>query len=137
MTDQNCIFCKIIRSEIPAAIVYEDSEILSFMDAMPQSAGHVLVVPKRHAELFYDVAPDEAAVLIRRVQQIAHAIRHAIKPDGLMVAQFNGKAAGMTVSHLHFHLIPRYAGVELKGHASTFAKQEDLALLRDRITTAL
>ncbi len=137
MTNDNCIFCKIVRRELPGVIVYEDNETLAFMDAMPQSDGHVLVVPKRHAELLFDATADEAAQLIRHVHRIAGAIRKSIKPDGLMVAQFNGKAAGMTVGHLHFHLIPRALGVEMKGHASTMAKPEDLARMRDQIVAAL
>ena len=137
MTNDNCIFCKIVRRELPSTIIYEDDETLAFMDAMPQSSGHVLVVPKRHAELIFDATADEVALLMRHVHRIAGAIRQTIKPDGLMVAQFNGKAAGMTVGHLHFHLIPRAMGVDLKGHASTMAKPDDLVRMRDQIVAAL
>ncbi len=136
-SDPNCIFCRIVSGAAPAAIIYDDAKSMAFMDAMPQSIGHALIIPKRHAETIYDIDADEAEMLIDRVRRIAAAIRQSIKPDGLMVAQFNGAAAGQTVGHIHFHLIPRYEGVDLKRHANTLAKPEELAALRDRIRVAL
>jgi len=136
MTDDKCIFCRIVRGDLPATIVHDDVGTMAFMDAMPQSNGHVLVIPKRHAETIFDVGADEAAQLIRLSHRVAHAIRASLQPDGLMLAQFNGRAAGQTVGHLHFHLIPRAFGSELKFHATAPAKAEDLAHTRDRIKAA-
>lgn len=136
-SNPNCIFCRIVLGEAAAAIIHDDANSMAFMDAMPQSNGHVLVIPKKHAQSIYDVDADEAAILIRQTHRIASAIRQAIQPGGLMIAQYNGSIAGQTVGHIHFHLIPRYAGVDLKGHAAVLAKPEELALLRDRIRAAL
>lgn len=136
-SNPNCIFCRIVLGEAPAAIVHDDAQCMAFMDVMPQSSGHVLVIPKKHAETIYDVDADEAAMLIRQTHRIASAIRKAIQPGGLMIAQYNGALAGQTVGHIHFHLIPRYAGVDLKGHAAVLARPGDLAVLRERILAAL
>src|SRR5882757_3011453 len=95
--DQNNIFAKILRGEIPACTVYEDAETLAFMDVMPQSDGHTLVIPKAPAENLFDLAPDALAALIKSTQRVARGVRAAFQPDGLTLMQFNGAAAGQTV----------------------------------------
>ena len=115
--DENNLFAKILRGEVPAVKVYEDDEVLAFMDIFPQSRGHVLVVPKNvRARNILDLAEDRVAPLMVRVQRIAKATEKALKPDGLTVTQFNGEPAGQTIFHLHVHIIPRYEGVRLAGH---------------------
>ncbi|MFP5468319.1 MAG: HIT domain-containing protein, partial [Alphaproteobacteria bacterium] len=92
-SDPNCIFCKILRGEMGAVKVHEDQDTLSFMDVMPQSPGHCLIIPKRHAANIHEISADEAAILIRATHRIAQAVRTALKPDGVGLYQFNGSAA--------------------------------------------
>jgi histidine triad (HIT) family protein len=115
--DEDNIFARIIRGEIPAAKVFEDAHVLAFMDVFPQSRGHTLVVSKKSkARNLLDVEPEVLAHVIGDVQRVAKAIKAALKPDGIVLTQFNGAAAGQTVFHLHFHLIPRYADTPLRPH---------------------
>ena len=115
--DKDNVFAKIIRGDLPAAKIYEDAHVLAFMDVFPQARGHALVVSKKsHARNLLDVEPAVLTHLILDVQRVAKAMKAALKPDGIVVTQFNGGAAGQTVFHLHFHLIPRYAGEALRPH---------------------
>lgn len=136
-SDPNCIFCKILRGEIGSTKIYEDAEVLAFMDVMPQSPGHCLVIPKRHAANIHDISAEEAAILMRATQRLAQAVQTELKPDGVGLYQFNGAAAGQTVFHIHFHIIPRYAGVELVFHARTMVDKAVLQPLADKIIAAL
>ena len=116
--DPNNIFAKIVRGEMPCAKVFEDDDTLAFMDVFPQSKGHALVIHKRAtARNLLDVEPEALAAMIATTQRITRASRAALKPDGLMVSQFNGSASGQTIYHLHFHIIPRWEGVPLGRHA--------------------
>jgi len=115
--DDNNLFAKILRGEIPAVKVYEDSEVLAFMDIFPQAHGHVLIIPKNtRSQNFLDLPEERVAPLMVRVQRLTKAVVKALKPGGVTVTQFNGADAGQTIFHLHFHIIPRYAGVQLAGH---------------------
>jgi histidine triad (HIT) family protein len=115
--DENNLFAKILRGEIPAVKVFEDDEVLAFMDIFPQTRGHVLVVPKAvKARNFLELPEDRVAPLMQRVHRITKATEKALKPDGITVTQFIGEPAGQTIFHLHFHIIPRYDGVRLAGH---------------------
>jgi len=105
-----CVFCKIVARQIPATVVYEDAEVLAFMDIGQVNPGHVLIAAKAHVEnLFGLEAPQAAAVALAAVR-IARAIRAAFSPAGLSVYQANGAAAGQTVFHYHVHLVPRLEG---------------------------
>lgn len=106
MTD--CVFCKIVAGQIPATRVYEDTEVLAFMDIGQVNPGHVLVAAKRHAPDLYALDEPQAAALGRAQARIARAIRDAFQPSGLSVYQANGKPAGQTVFHYHVHLVPRH-----------------------------
>ncbi|MFI4974777.1 MAG: HIT family protein [Caulobacterales bacterium] len=111
------IFAKIVRGEMPAAKVFEDEHTLAFMDVFPQGRGHTLVIHKSApARNLMDIEPEPLQTLILTVQRITRAVRSALKPDGIMVAQFNGSASGQTIYHLHFHIIPRWDGVPLGRH---------------------
>ncbi len=124
--DPNNIFAKILRGEIPCHKVYEDDDALVFMDVMPQSTGHALIVPKSASRNVLDADPKVLAKILPLVQKVAIAAKAAFKADGITVMQFNDPAGGQTVFHLHYHVIPRFDGVALKAHAG---KMEDSAVL--------
>jgi histidine triad (HIT) family protein len=127
--DQNNVFAKILRGELPAHKVYEDDKAFSFLDIMPRAPGHTLVIPKSPARTFLDIAPDDLAHLIKVTQRIARAAVTIFVADGLTIQQFNETAGGQVVFHLHFHVIPRQAGVPLKPPASF---KEDPGVLSDQ-----
>ncbi|MEZ6022165.1 MAG: HIT family protein [Hyphomonadaceae bacterium] len=127
--DDNNLFAKILRGEVPAVKVYEDDVVLAFMDIFPQARGHVLVVPKDvKARNFIEVPAEKVGPYLERVQKIARAVAKAIQPDGIAVVQFNGAPAGQTIYHVHFHIIPRYEGARLAGHSHQ--QQADIAELQ-------
>jgi histidine triad (HIT) family protein len=116
--DDNNLFAKVLRGEIPSVKVYEDDEALAFMDLFPQSRGHFLVVPKNvRARNLLELPEEKVAPLMTRVHRLTKAAVKALKPDGITVTQFNGEDAGQTIFHLHVHIIPRYAGQRLAGHS--------------------
>jgi len=135
--DPTNIFARILRGEIPCHKVYEDEHTLAFMDIMPQADGHTLVVPKAAGEGIYDLPPEALASTILTAQRIARAVKKAFDPPGLMVTQLNGAAAGQSVFHLHFHVVPRYAGTDLRLHAGDMADPAVLAAHAARIRAAL
>jgi histidine triad (HIT) family protein len=137
--DDNNLFAKILRGDIPSVKVFEDDEVLAFMDIFPQTRGHVLVVPKNvRARNFLELAPDRVGPLMERVQRLTIATEKALKPDGVTVTQFNGEDAGQTIFHLHFHIIPRYAGKRLAGHShGQKADIDELQQLASQIAAAL
>ena len=105
----SCLFCRLIAGEIPSARVYEDAHTVAFMDIGQVNPGHVLVAPKRHAATLLDARPEDAAALMQAAQRVAQAVQGAFAPDGIMLLQANGAAAGQTVGHLHLHVVPRHA----------------------------
>jgi len=133
------IFARIVRGEIPAARICEDDNTLAFMDAFPQSRGHALVVHKTsRARNLLDVEQDALADVMNTTQRVVRAVRLALKPDGIVVSQFNGSAAGQTVVHLHVHIIPRWRDVPLGRHASgAMADVTELATLARQIADRL
>jgi histidine triad (HIT) family protein len=135
--DPNNIFAKMIRGEAPCFKVYEDAHTLAFMDIMPQAEGHTLVIPKEHAESIFDLSPEGAAALIKTTKKVAAAVKEVTKTPGLMLAQLNGQAAGQTVFHIHFHIIPRSGGIDLKLHAREKADFEKLKALAAKIAAAI
>ncbi len=137
MYDSNNIFAKILRGEIPAAKVYEDAQTLAFMDAMPQSEGHTLVIPKTQARTILDIEPAALSNLIIVTQRIAKAVQAAFNPDGMRIIQFNEPAGGQTVFHIHFHIIPCYEGKELRSHSRKMAPASVLAAHAERVRQAL
>ena len=108
--DDDNIFAKILRGEAPAYVVEEDAMSLTFMDLMPQSEGHTLIIPKEPAQDILHVSSEALGHVIRQTQRVAKAVDEAFHPDGVMVAQLNRAPAGQTVFHLHFHVIPRWSG---------------------------
>ena len=135
--DQN-IFAKILRGEIPCFKVYEDDVALAFMDVMPQGDGHTLVIPKGvRARNLLDMPPDALAALMPRVQTVAKAVKAAFSADGLVLIQYNEPAAGQTVFHPHVHVIPRFEGVALRPHTGGMADAELLKGHAAKIIAAL
>lgn len=135
--DSSNIFAKILRGEIPCHKVYEDADAIAFMDVMPQSAGHTLIVPKAASRNVLDADPKVLAKILPLVQKIAIAAKAAFNADGITVMQFNESAGGQTVFHLHYHVIPRCDGQPLKAHTG---KMEDGAVLSanaDKLRAAL
>lgn len=131
------IFAKIIRGELNAIKVYEDDRVLSFMDIMPQADGHVLVIPKAPAVTLLDLDPVEAAYTIQVVQKIANAVKAALQAEGIVLMQLSGAAAGQTVDHVHFHVIPRNQQAALKAHAQQMADTAQLEQIAAKIRAAL
>ncbi|MEG1695982.1 MAG: HIT family protein [Acinetobacter sp.] len=133
--DQN-IFARILRGELPAIKIYEDDQVLAFMDIMPQADGHALVIPKTPAITLLDLPADAAAYTIQVVQKIAKAIETALDAKGIVLMQLSGVAAGQTVPHVHFHLIPSSVH-ELGRHAAKMGDQEKIKALAEKIKAVL
>ncbi|MBP6113498.1 MAG: HIT family protein [Acinetobacter sp.] len=133
--DQN-IFARIIRGELPAIKVYEDDRVLAFMDIMPQAEGHTLVIPKSPAVTLLDLDPAEAAYTIQIVQNVAKAMEKALDVKGIVLMQLSGTSAGQTVPHVHFHLIPSSVH-ELGKHAMQMGDQDKIKALAEKIKSAL
>jgi histidine triad (HIT) family protein len=136
--DLENVFARILRGEIPKALIAEDAATLAFMDAFPQSRGHCLVIHKAsRARNLLEAEPQTLQDLILAVRRVARAVKAALTPDGIVVTQFNGSAAGQTVFHLHVHIIPRWDGVALGRHGAGAAHPAELASLARRIADQL
>jgi len=137
--DPDNIFAKILRGDMPSVKVWEDDDVLAFMDVFPQSEGHVLVVSKTStARNILEIEPETLAKLTAAVQRTARAVEKALKAEGLSLMQFNGDAGGQTVFHLHFHIVPRWADRPMKGHGhAPMADAEQLKALAQKIAAAL
>ena len=135
--DPNNVFAKVLRGELPSHKIYEDEDTFALLDIMPRSDGHALVITKEEARDLFDVSPEALAKLMAVVQKLAPVIQDAMGADGVLIAQFNGAAAGQTVFHLHVHIIPRKEGVELKPHAGKMADQAQLAATAEKIRKKL
>ena len=135
--DPNNIFAKILRGEAPSVRVYEDDSALAFMDVMPRTPGHTLIIPKAPARNLLDISPADLAALIPTVQRIAIAAKTALEAEGVSVMQFNESAGGQVVFHLHFHVLPRWEGVALKPPGGPMASATELQPIADKIKAAL
>ena len=135
----SCIFCKIVAGEIPAIRVFEDSDVLAFMDIGPLVKGHTLVIPKAHHNLISETPDDVLAKVIAVVRRVAQAQREGLSAEGVNIHQANGSAAGQVVPHLHFHVVPRF---QQDGHhwnwtPHPYADLSEAAALANRIQAAL
>ncbi len=135
--DNNNVFAKILRGELPAQKIFEDAETLAIMDIMPRCDGHALVIPKSPARNVLDATPSQLAACMATVQRIARAQMAAFDAPGITIQQFNETAGGQVVFHLHYHVLPRWEGVKLGPHSATMAKPEVLAAHGDKIRRAL
>ncbi len=136
--DPQNIFAKIIRGEAPCFKVYEDEDVLAFLDLFPQSYGHTLVIPKRvEARNMLEIDDASLAKLMAGVRKVTQAVVAELEPAGVQVAQFNGAPAGQTVFHIHMHIVPRYEGEQLGIHAAKQGDAEQLKELQARLVKRL
>jgi len=135
--DPDNIFAKMLKCEIPCHKIYEDDDTLAFLDIMPRTEGHALVITKEPAADLFAVSAEGLARLMAVVQKLAPKIKDAVGADGILIQQFNGAAAGQTVFHLHVHIVPVKEGVPLKAHAGDMADPGELAATAEKIRTAI
>jgi len=135
--DPNNIFAKILRGELPCYKVYEDDKVLAFLDIMPRSPGHTLVLPKSAVRNILDVGADDLAHVVATAQRVAKAAMKAFSADGITIQQFNEGAGGQVVFHLHVHVIPRKAGLTMKPPASEKEKPDVLAEHAKKLAAAI
>ena len=135
--DPQNIFAKILRDEMPSIRVFEDETTVAFMDIMPQSPGHVLVIPRVAATNVLTLSADDARAVMTTTHLLAPAVQKAMEAPGLMLAQLNGSAAGQTVPHFHMHIIPRHKGLEMLGHGTEMADMDELGDIATRIRAAI
>ncbi len=132
--DPQNVFAQIIRGEAPCYKLYEDDDVLAFLDIFPQSFGHTLVIPKRSAARnILEIETDALAKVMAVVQRLTHVLVQELQPAGVQVAQFNGAPAGQTVFHIHMHIVPRFEGESLAIHASKKADPNELEALQARL----
>ena len=137
MYDPNNIFAKILRGEIPCVKVFEDDKTLAFMDVMPQTEGHTLVIPKEPAENIFELSAGGAAALMATTQKVAKAVKKGLGAPGIMLTMLNGMPAGQSVFHVHFHIIPRAHGVDMGMHARGMVDAKSLEPVAAKIRSAL
>ncbi|MFN0194456.1 MAG: HIT family protein [Aestuariivirga sp.] len=135
--DPNNIFAKILRGEIPSHKIYEDEHTFAFMDVMPQTEGHCLVIPKQPSRNLLDADLDVLSHTMAVVQKVAKAAIKAMNAEGCQIRQYNEQAAGQTVFHLHFHILPLSTGQIVKPHAGKMADHAVLAKHAEAIRKAL
>ena len=135
--DPQNVFARILRNELPCIRLFEDNHTVAFMDIMPQSDGHSLVIPREPAETLFELSPEAASACIRTTQLVAAAVKRALDAPGILIAQVNGAAAGQTVPHVHFHIIPRRPGEQLHMHAAAKGDPKLLHELAERIRRSL
>ncbi len=111
---KDCIFCKIVKKEIPSHIVYENDDVMAFLDANPTNPGHTLVVPKKHFPSLLETDDDAVKELFAAVKKVANAVKEAVGAQGINISVNNDKAAGQIIFHTHVHVIPRFTGDGLK-----------------------
>lgn len=133
--NNNCVFCAIAAGEIPSFKVYEDEVVVAYLDINPFSKGHTLVIPKVHSPNLIDTPDDILSAVIVRVKKVAAHLKQALAADGFNILQNNGAAAGQTVMHLHFHIVPRY-GTEPIAFESKPGDMNELKALAERLRFA-
>lgn len=106
---EDCIFCKIVKGDIPSFKIYEDNDVFAFLDIKPATKGHALVIPKKHAENVFEISEDALQKVSVVAKKLSAKLKEILEADGIRLSQSNGKAAGQEVMHFHLHVIPRYA----------------------------
>lgn len=135
--DTNNIFAKILRGEIPCIKLFEDAHTLAFMDIMPQTDGHALVIPKEPATTIFELSDEAAAACMATVRRIGNAQKKGLGAEGIVLMQLNGPEAGQTVPHFHIHVIPGSIADLRRPHATVMADKAHLLGLAEKITAAL
>jgi len=141
MSEENCIFCKIIRGEIPSSVIFEDELSIAFMDVFPIAEGHCLLIPKKHYVNMFDVDPDVVAHLAKNLATLTKSVKSATGAEGVLNIVANGEGAGQDVPHLHFHAIPRNKtspfGFKFPpDYRSSMAPRENLDQMANRIRSS-
>ncbi|MBI5003766.1 HIT family protein [Candidatus Kaiserbacteria bacterium] len=137
MNDKDCIFCKIVRGEIPSFKVYEDDDTLAFLDIHPVASGHTLVVPKVHATNIFDISSESWTAVSETTRKVAVAIERALEADGVNLMMNNREHAGQVVEHPHMHLIPRFKGDGLKLWPHGAYKEGEAENVQEKIRSVL
>lgn len=139
MSDTNCIFCKIIAGELPSTKVYENNDILAFMDIGPVVKGHVLVIPKKHSEMIIDTEPKVLGDIMAVSKKIAQAQMNGMGADGVNIMQMNGVIAGQVVDHIHFHVIPRFKDddVDFNWQAQSYSSRGEMVSVAEKIKAGI
>lgn len=135
--DDNNVFAKILRGELPSFKIYEDDKTYAMMDIMPQTKGHLLVLTKEPASTFLDLSEEGAQACIATAKKIAPILMRVTGADGLVISQFNHECAGQTVFHVHYHLVPRYIGAKVDEHAHTLGNMEEIKALAEVLSKEL
>ena len=134
---EDCIFCKIVKKEIPSTIIYEDDNFLAFLDVAPANKGHTLVIPKEHHKTIRDIPDSLLKDVIVVVKKISSAVRSGVVCDGISINMSNGEEAGQVVPHAHFHIIPRVSGDGLKLWPQGTYKDGEMDKIKDKIVSSL
>src|ERR1041384_409515 len=135
--DASNVFAKILRGDLPCVKLYEDEQTLAFMDIMPSTAGHALVIPKEPATEIFDLSAESISALMRVTQRVANAVKRGLNCSGIMLVQLNGAAAGQSIPHVHFHILPREEGLDLHLHGRAMKKPGELEPIAAKIRAAL
>ena len=133
----DCLFCKIIKGEVPSQKVYEDDKCFAFLDINPVNKGHTLVVHKQHSKDLFDSTPEMLRELITCVQKVSKAVKEGVNADGINIGQSNGSDAGQVIFHLHFHIMPRFKNDGRKLWHGDKASEEELKEVKERVVSQL
>lgn len=135
MNNVDCVFCKIIAGELPSTKIYEDDNVLAFVDIGPIAKGHILVVPKKHSIMITDTDSDLLAELMVVVKKITQAQIEGMGADGVNIMQANGSVAGQVVDHIHFHVIPRFKddGIDFNWQAQSYSDNQEMADFAEKL----
>ena len=137
---EDCIFCKIVKGDIPSVKVYENERVLAFEDINPISTGHTLIIPKTHAENLFEMSEEDLKAVVYASKKVAGAIRTALSPEGIAVLQLNGRGVNQVVMHYHMHLVPRTAGdsdLPITGWEINPGDMETIKTIAEKITAAI
>lgn len=140
MSDAKCIFCEIVAGKVPCFKLYEDERTMAFADINPLAPGHVLVIPKNHAENIFRITPGDLAAVHQTSQKLAHAINKVLEPRGIAVLQLNGRGANQVVMHYHVHLIPRNRpddGIDFLEWDATPGDMAEIEVIAEKIAAAM
>ena len=122
--EDDCIFCAIAAGRIPSCKIHEDENVLAYLDINPFAEGHTLVIPKKHSRGLLDTPDETLATVVSAVKRVAARLKEALPCDGFNILQNNGAAAGQSVNHLHFHIVPRYASAPADGTSLSFSGRQ-------------
>lgn len=134
---KDCLFCKIVKGEVSCSKVYEDENVLAFMDLYPINKGHVLVIPKKHTENIFDIEEKELDKVMRVVRKLSSAVKKSVNAGGISICQSNGKDAEQEIMHIHFHIIPRFGEDHLASWGHKKYKKEEMEEYKSKIISCL